>query len=264
VQEPAREKSTGAHFLVPTICRSRVLSRDMTWLRCSVLAAFLVALAACPNPNTYTSARTLRAGDAQVLVAAEGYAGMSRNVETDKLETDVLPSLPTIGVRYGLADSTEIGLRAVNLMSLAADTKVQLRRGDLDLALDPGLQWFGASGDISSGGSSEPFAMHVFDLHVPLLLGFNINQSASLVVSPGVTFRTAISDGVATQWFGVAGVGLNVRVTPHFAIQPQVTMMWTPDEADSGAAVAGLGMTFGGQPRFNELVQPTEPAVASR
>lgn len=238
------------------------MARDMTAIRSLVLLVTLAALAACPNPNTYTSARTLRAGDAQVLVAAEAYGGIDEDLDGNK-QVEVLPTLPTVGVRYGLADSTEIALRAVNLMSLAADTKVQLRRGDLDIAIDPGVQWFNGSGHLDSGGDSEQITMHIFDLHIPLLFGINLSPDASFVVTSGATFRAAVSDSVDTQWFGLAGLGLNVRVTKRFAMQPQITVAWDPISGD-GTAVGGLGFTFGGQPRFNELATPTEPAALAR
>jgi hypothetical protein len=149
-------------------------------------------------------------------------------------------------------------------MSVAADTKVQLRRGDLDIAIDPGVQWFHGTGYLDDGDDTQQLGMHIFDLHVPLLFGINMGPSASFVVTSGATFRTAISDSVETQWFGLAGLGLNVRVTKRFAMQPQITVAWDPISGD-GMASGGLGFTFGGQPSFGGIAPPTEaPAVARR
>ena len=223
-------------------------------------------LGGCPNPNTYTSARTLRAGDGQLLVAAEGYGGVSEDLDGNA-ETEASPLLPTIGARYAVSDSAEIGLRAPNLMSLAADTKVQLLRGTLDIALDPGVQWFSAEGS----WGDEAFAVHIFDLHAPILFGWNLGPKASLVAAPGITFRSLVGDseeGVTHQWFGQAAFGVNLRVSKRLAIQPQVSLMWDLAEMTEQkgiAMIAGLGFSFGGQPSFEDLDgQTTEVPVVAR
>jgi hypothetical protein len=219
-----------------------------------------IALCACPNPNTYTSARTLRAGDAQLLVAAEGYASID---EVDgETETEVLPTLPTIGARYGVSNSFELALRLANLMSLGADTKIQLRRGELDIAVGPGVQWHKV--DIEYDG--DAYSAHAFDLHVPILFGWNLGPRVSLIASPGATFRTTVGPDPAVehQWFALAGLGVNIRATQRFAVQPHATFMWDPIDGD-GIFAMGLGFTFGGQPDFSGLdTQPTEPHQVAR
>jgi hypothetical protein len=244
------------HFLVPDRRRLGVTPLAMRTLAGFVLIAVTIGLFGCPNPNTYASARTLPADDVQVVVAAETYVLIDDGFAGGSAE--ITPSLPTLGLRYGASDSVDVGVRAVNMASAAADTKVQLMRGRLDLALDPGVQWYRGEGRIEPEG--QDISINIFDVHMPILVGWNINKRASLVVSPGVSFRTAIVDGVEHEWFGIAGVGLNLRVTKSFALHPQITAAWALDDAE-GTIIGGLGFTFGGQPGFDDLDAPVKESA---
>lgn len=224
----------------------------------STVVGITVALGlfGCPNPNTYASARTIPRDDLQVLVAAEGYA-MIDDDGMGGTETQFVPSAPTIGVRYGVANAADVGLRAVNLSSVAFDTKVQIARGRIDLALDPGVQWHHSEIRVEDEqGNRQDLTTNVFDVNVPIVAGWNLGKRASLVVSPGVMLRTYLANAPDLQWFGVAGLGLNVRATRSFAVQPQVTGAWDLVEG-GGSVVVGLGFTFGAQPTFDDLDPPS-------
>jgi hypothetical protein len=220
-----------------------------------------VVLGACPNPNTYTSPRTMRAGDVQLLAAAEGYAMIDHDDIDDETQTDVLPSAPTVGVRYAMFDSAEVGLRAVNLSSLALDTKVQLHRGEIDVALDPGVQWFSA--EIEYDGKS--YSSNVFHAYVPVLIGWNLGRRATLVMSPGVALQVEVFEEVEKRWLAMGGIGINLRATRRLALQPQVTAAWDVLDGKTGFVTAGIGFSFGGQPDFDGVGAPaTESAALAR
>src|SRR5580700_4105235 len=144
----------------------------------------VLAVSGCPNPNTYTTPRTLDPGKVQWQVAPEaiGVNYKTTNGSTDAngnlVKTNaggVLPMLPSFGMRIGLADGLELGLRAPNLEPVAADAKIRLVKGSFDMALDPGLQFYFASSN--GNGYSTVF------LHAPLLLGFNLSEKTSIVLS---------------------------------------------------------------------------------
>src|SRR5579863_9467795 len=112
-----------------------------------LFAIGILLLSGCPNPNTYTTPRTLDPGTLQWQVAAEVIGVTYNTTTTDanghattQSQTAVAPMVPSFGVRLGLIDGLDLGVRLQNLDSLAADAKIRLLKGTFDLALDPGLQ----------------------------------------------------------------------------------------------------------------------------
>lgn len=69
-------------------------------------------------------------------------------------------------------------------------------------------------------------------LHAPVLLGLNLTQNVSLVLSPGFVFAVAITtfddaSGVtgaasATGFMGRLGLGFDFRIAPKFSIHPEL------------------------------------------
>ncbi len=239
---------------------------------CAAAAAFLPG---CPNPDLYTTPRTIDPGTVQFQVALEGIGATYNGTQTTTTNTAnpttqtqqvsesfFLPMVPTVGVRVGLADGLELGARIPNLDSLAADLKVRLLKGTLDLAIDPGLQGFYLSvGDVGGG---------ILYFHVPLLVGFNVSKSVSLVATPGIGFAVATlsSDGgnssqqVAgtTGVLGRLGFGVNFRLSKKFSIQPEVTFMKAFADTDALIYVFGLGFNIGAQPDYSDLDGTGTPA----
>src|SRR5262245_56696619 len=143
-----------------------------------VAAIFL--LCGCPNPNTYTTARTLDPGKFQGYAAAEGIGFSFDNGKSGSENISgsaVLPMAPSGGVPAGIIDNLEIGARVMNFSSLGADVKVGLVRGTFDLALDPGVQFY----HYSIGLAGTNTSVSVLYAHLPVLLGFNLSQRVSLV-----------------------------------------------------------------------------------
>jgi hypothetical protein len=227
-----------------------------------LFAVGTLVLSGCPNPNTYTTPRTLDPGTLQWQVAPE-VIGVTYNATTTdanghattQSQTAVAPMVPSFGVRLGLVDGLDLGVRLQNLDSLAADAKIRLLKGTFDLALDPGPQGYYATINGVSAG--------VVYLHAPVLLGFNIAPNTSLVLSPGLVFSVATASvdngsgvsGVASSsgvWARL-GFGVDFRITRRFAIHPEVTAMREFGNLDGFIFVGGVGFNFGAQPDYSDV-----------
>jgi len=181
----------------------------------ATLATACALLCGCPNPNLYTTPRTLNPGDLQLQIAAEGI-GASYNSTTSTPNASgtgstsstttasfVLPMVPTVGLRYGVVDGFELGARVANFDTLAADGKIRLLKGTLDLAVDPGLQfiYLGSISTSDGQGNTSSVSAGVVYFHVPLLVGLNVSPNVSLVAShTGVTPEHALLDVHWTQF----------------------------------------------------------------
>jgi hypothetical protein len=165
-------------------------------------------------------------------------------------QTSFSPGLPSVGVRYGVADRVDVGARVADLSSLEADLKYNFVRGRFDMAIDPGVQgyYYTASG-------VPPFGMAQF--HVPLLLGLNFDEDTTVVLSPGF-FGAVATTGVQLPAFtpGIGarlGLGLNVRVSDSLSWQPEVTVWHELYQSDSWVYVFGIGANVGPQPDYSDL-----------
>jgi|JI10StandDraft_1071094.scaffolds.fasta_scaffold479386_2 hypothetical protein len=204
----------------------------------------------CPSPSIYGTARTLPRGTVQHTLAAEVIGAVGNG-------TAVFPTLPTYQLRLGLADNVDLGFRLGNIVSPGVDVKINFVRGAFDLAIDPGIQGMYLA-------TSDEGAGFVY-LNLPLILGFNLSRSFSILATPGVAYAagfgtTSSSSGgstSATTYNGTGfmprfGVGLNIRVNNSFAIQPEWTGYYF---VDSSAVLFtfGIGFTFGAQPDFSDI-----------
>ena len=181
----------------------------------------------------------------------------------------VLPVPPTFQLRLGVADEVDLGFRVNNLTSLGFDTKLNFLKGSLDLAIDPGIQWYRVEVQSASGQNVVDETVNVFYLHGPLLVDFNLNESVTIVLSPGVVYGIASSDAfvsgsdadvtsaaTADGFFARLGLGFNFRFSKGFALHPEVTAMRSfGDDADL-IYMAGLGFNFGKLPSFDDLADP--------
>ncbi|MEO6576151.1 MAG: outer membrane beta-barrel protein [Polyangiaceae bacterium] len=234
------------------------------------LAGVLVCLSGCPSPNSYGTPRTVESGKVAHTVALEAIGVSYKNpvvaqngTVTTESKTVFLPTLPTYQLRLGVADNVDLGFRVSNLSSLGADGKFNfLKSKSFDLALDPGFQWMNILG------------LNLFYFHLPLLAGINFSKSVSLVLSPGVLYALAAgtynntssgnsaSTGYAAGGFlGRMGVGLNIRFSKGFAMQPEFTVMHAFNDLASNVFSAGLGFNFGNLPNFDDVGTDDEEAA---
>jgi len=236
-------------------------------LRMSICAGATLFLCGCPNPNTYTAPRTLDPGGFQFSVAPELY-GFSVKTSTATIDpvtnapttqsstaSFFTPTLPTVGVRYGVVNNFEIGARLPNLDSVAFDGKVQFVRGGVDLAIDPGAQAFFVGTSDGSAG--------VFYLHLPLMVGVNLSEKVTLVLAPGIVYTvataTVVTSNSAQQGATATGVmarlsaGVDIRVTKRIALHPELTFMKGFDSSEALLYVFGFGLNFGAQPNYSDI-----------
>ena len=210
----------------------------------AALAATTAALAGCPSPNLDTTPRALPQGQIQHTVAMEVVGAAAGGVG------GTLPTLPTYQMRYGLGHHMDIGARIANMSGLGADFKIQFVEGSVDIAVDPGFQFYAIGISSGSEGASAVFGY----AHLPLLVGFNLGPAATLFLSPGFTWGFGSfgtdSDGIAasTGAIGRLGVGANLRVGTNFAIAPELTVLKGFD-SDGIVFTFGLGLQFGAMPQ---------------
>lgn len=225
---------------------------NLRWTRPFAGLALVGALTTgCPSPSIYGTARTIPRGTIQHTLAAEVIgAGASGN-------TLVFPTAPTYQLRVGVADNVDLGLRLGNLTMPGADVKINLLRGAFDLAIDPGIQgMFIATSDEGVG---------FMYINLPIVLGFNLSRSFSLIATPGAAYAIAFgsttsssgSSTSATSYNGSGfiprlGVGANIRVSNAFSIQPEFTGYYNIDNS-AVIFTFGLGFLFGGQPDFSDI-----------
>ena len=231
----------------------------------------LFLLTGCPNPNLYTTPRTLEPGKLQWNLAAEGIGasytqtvttGVAANgTTTTATQTQSFgsPMVPSFGIRYGIIDGLELGAHLQNMDSLEADLKVRLLKGTLDLAVDPGVQGFYYSFSVNN----ETTSLAVTYLHLPLLVGVNLNRSISLVASPGFAYAAAsasasdaggVSGAAGTSGpIGRLGVGIDFRIGQHFALHPEVTFLKAFSDNQALLYIFGLGFNFGAMPDYSDL-----------
>ncbi len=230
-------------------------------LRVGALAAMALLATGCPNPNTYGTPRTTPAGRVQHTVAAEGisYRLQDSPQQGGEVATGSFPTAPTYQLRVGVADRVDIGARINNLSSVGADVKWNfLRSESFDMAVVPGFQVFHISG--SSAGTTTGYTQ--FYGNLPLVFGINLGEAVSFVPTAGVTYgynsATAVSDNssAAASIDGLilrAGLGFNFRISPKFAMHPEVTMLqFLNDDSDAKVRlfIFGLGFNFGSLPKF--------------
>jgi hypothetical protein len=233
-------------------------------------------LCGCPNPNLYTTPRTLNPGDVQLQVAAEGI-GATFDTTTTTQNADgtttthpstasfLVPMIPTVGVRVGIADGFELGARVANFDTLAGDAKIRLLKGTVDLALDPGLQFIYIAGISSSDsqGNSETVGAGIFYFHVPVLIGFNVSPTVSLIASPGLVFSVATASvdtsdntqeaALSSGVWGRLGFGVNIRTSKKVSIQPEITFMKDFQNDNILLYIFGLGFNVGAQPDYSDI-----------
>ncbi|HLK88728.1 MAG TPA: hypothetical protein VKZ18_02475 [Polyangia bacterium] len=242
-------------------------------LRTGFLAALpLLFLTGCPNPNTYTTPRTIGSGNIQHSLAAEAWGfsiPASSAYSTGETLSATFPTLPTYTLRIGLGDSWEIAARLANMSSLGGEIKWNfLRSGTLDLAIDPSIQYFHLS--VSDSNNSNT-SLSVGYLHLPILVGINFSRAVSLVLTPGVTYGFAsATDSSTTSGTNQAeattgaiarfGIGFDFRMTSSFALHPEITFLRGLGTEQTILYMFGLGFNFGSMPNYDDVGGGPAPA----
>jgi hypothetical protein len=230
-------------------------------LRAGALGALALLCTGCPNPNTYGTPRTTPVGKVQHTVAAEGVRFAVDNTKNGgENDSATLPNVPTYQLRVGVLDTLDIGARLANLTSLGVDVKWNFIKSEaFDLAFDPGFQIFhlSTSSNNSTGSYTQMYG------HVPLIFGINVADSVSIVPTAGITYGS--SSATANNGDGASaaasidglmfrgGLGFNFRVSPKFAIHPEVTYLKYLNKTEDPSiswVIFGLGFNFGNLPQY--------------
>lgn len=235
--------------------------------RIAAFGAFAALCTGCPNPNTYGTPRTTPVGRVQHTVAAEGFSYRVKNPDSagGRVASGTFPNLPTYQLRVGVADTVDIGARISNMSSFGADVKWNfLKSESFDMAAVPGFQVFHISG--STAGTTSGYTQ--FYGNLPVVLGINLSDAVTIVPTAGVTYGlnsvSVVSDdeSAAASIDGLilrAGLGFNFRVSPKFAMQPELTMMQflnADDKASVRLFIFGLGFNFGSLPVYGAPEAP--------
>jgi hypothetical protein len=212
--------------------------------------AIAVACASCTGQSLYTTPRTLRADDAQVILAPE-YMAHTRAAKplrpTGFDDGAEAPPPPTVtlmhaGLRTGVGERGEVAMHGDLPGSFGVDGKWNaVRTGPFDLAF---MARFTASGVYTQpvNGPYRDERQGGAFLHLPILLGFNVDR-LTFVLSPGsvtlVNPQGRLTEGVR------AGAGVQLRITPRLALHPEVSWMHeVAGPTDMAYAAVGLGIIF--------------------
>lgn len=214
----------------------------------------LMSLPGCPSVNTYTVPRSVpRKGMVYTIAAPELVGVTNKSGATD----GTVIWAPTFVARIGVSDSVDIGMRAGNMSSIGGDAKILLHKGPVDVAINPALHAYGVTESQKQGTGKERSATY---LHAPFLVGFNVDDTVTFVLTPGLSYAYAVGDrgpftavdkafirtGVAAR----LGLGIDIHGSERFAVHPEITAMrWlTPDSEIM--LLGGLGFNWGRLPVF--------------
>lgn len=190
----------------------------------------------CASFTTYKSARPLRKGATQALVAPQLDA--AGPAETGKAP---FPEL-AVSVRHGLTERLELGatliavplgevMSAVGLEGLSKLHVHRSQSGRFDVAVGAGA---GYRVFATSGATFE-----MVHASVPLIVGVNLGRSHQLVLSPTLAWQRWYSSGARPVDIPSLGASLGWRwqVSQRFAIFPELSF------AKSGTALAQFDNT---------------------
>lgn len=221
----------------------------------SLLLALLFG--GCANPLGYTTPRTVPPGQVVQIASIEAYD--FRTGDSSLL----VPSAPSYQLRLGVVERVDVGFRLSNFSGLGLDLKYNFHQSELfDVALDPSVQRLGIVALVFWGDAElrdEPPA-DAFAFDLPLLAGINLKPELSLVLRAGFLYITDARDSEEdydwlpddSPWRLVhAGAGLDVRLTPRFAVHPAVSMLVDATNGELRGVVGGIGFAFGSLPRHH-------------
>lgn len=243
-------------------------STNSTWLlgrwlaRRGLLASGCLFLSGCPNPNLYQTARTVPKGELSGSAAAELFVVRApADVDTageykPEVRTTAGPSLPSLMLRVGVGEHTDLGFHVYNAAVLGMDFKHLIIRGDIDVALAPGAHVH------SVPGNEVTYSGEFYQL--PVLVDFNVSPAFSVVLSPGIAYVNSSREGSdnrnamegSSGYSGTMtrfGLGLNLRASSGFALHPEATWLHGVSRDEPwDQFLVGLGFTFGSLPTFRD------------
>lgn len=218
-------------------------------------AGIAVACASCTGQSLYTTPRTLRADDVQVILAPE-YVTRTRTAKPGRPSiegSDEPPPPPAtgafhVGLRTGVGERGEVAMHGDLPGSFGVDGKWNaVRTAPFDVALMARITASGFASQPVNGPYHDEGYVGAF-LHLPVLLGFNVDRLTFVLSPGGVTLMNP--QGRLTQ--GVrAGAAVQLRITSRFALHPEASWMHeVAGPTDMGYAALGLGFIFRALPSY--------------
>jgi hypothetical protein len=212
-----------------------------------------VVCTACTGQSLYTTPRTAPDDASQWTLAPEAQF-RTRHWKPAPGPDGAAERIPqwapalVADYRSGVGERGEIGLHAGLADAFGVDVKWNaVRTEPFDLALMGRVVLSVAQTQKREGETRDDGAGGRVLVHLPLLLGFNAGP-VTFVASPGGAVAV---DAHGATLAARIGLGIQFRLAPWFALQPEAT--WMTDVAgpsDLGVATAGLGILFAHLPRY--------------
>jgi hypothetical protein len=218
-------------------------------LRLPARALVALALSGCGTVGAYTTPRTLAPGD------VSGGAAIELRPAPGTQSTSVSPSF-IAEIRVGVVDRLDVGVRANDSDSLGIDAKLWLVKSPVfDLAFAGGFDTYLVLGLLESGTSSATRAF------AGPIVGLNLTRTVSVTAWYAVTRLEWTGQSLGEidgtgQWAGQGGLGIDIRITPYFAIHPGVALVYwghNTDEDREWGVMYGVGFAGGRLPRFDDV-----------
>lgn len=221
---------------ISTIPRFWTNAHELRALSTSLLFTF--GLSACLGVNTYGYSRTLEPGEYRLLLAVEQF-------QTDDHGNRLRAVTP--GLRMGVAEDIDAGVRLPNLGAISVDLKGELVHGAFGKALDPMASLSAFPGDGTTGL-----------VQVPVLFSFFPGERLSLTATSGIGYGwvhggqptnqntlfdfSGLPDDMLAGPVARFGLGFQVQATKRFSIGPEITMLKAIQEDRVARYYGGIGV----------------------
>ncbi|MBX3199255.1 MAG: hypothetical protein KF894_14075 [Labilithrix sp.] len=227
------------------------MSCERAWRRLATLATLTtLGGVGCTGQSYYGTPRTTPRGTFHAVIAPEMRGRLAPRQANSAEEED--PLVPGLGLqtafRYGVHDRVDVGFHTYAFGVVGGDMKWNfLRSAHVDLGLSPRLSFALGSTRARERREADVAAGGMFG-HMPAMLGINLGPT-TLVVSPGGALHVDTYGRATVGWR--AGVGVQIRLTKRFALQPEATYMNDlAGPANMEVATAGLGLLIDGLPSY--------------
>ncbi len=203
------------------------------------LALAILLLSSCV-PAAFRPARTIPKGEVEHSIGASliefPTVGCGKGCVDDSLRIERVPNVG-YALRYGLAETLDVGFGYSAPAALSADATIQVvRRGFFDLSLAPMVAY--------------EFVTGVPSFAAPVIVDLNLHEVLSVVGMAGpLVVHGYGNDGREAIWMGQAAAGLEFRPSPKVSLRPYAGILRSFGEGET-LPIFGLGVGLGAQRDF--------------
>lgn len=182
-----------------------------------VFLGLALFISSCASVSSYQTARTIPAGTFRIFAAA-GY-GVNPEQQVSQVGGATVREvrLPVFegGIRLGIADAWDLGLKATLPGTGTLDFKHEIFRGD---HWGLGVGFGGAYVAVTASNVSEEsqLSAHVVDLIAPLYIDYEFDPLWAVYANPKYVHRLYVKSSVPSQ--GFAGGALGVKWGNRFGL----------------------------------------------